>query len=98
MELLKEINHHGFTGKYIPPQIHCKAFEDNSGALHMATIHKIRPRTKHINQVYHHFRSYVRSGEIVVHAISTVDQIADIFTKPLDQNTFVRLRKKHLKW
>ena len=98
MELLKEINSHGFTGNYIPPQIHCKAFEDNSGALHMANIHKMRPRTKHINQVYHHFRSHVRSGEIVVHAISTVDQIADILTKPLDQNTFVRLRKKYLKW
>ena len=74
MELLKEISRHGFTGKYIPPQIHRKPFEDNSVALHMVTMHKMRPRTKKINQVYHHFRSYVSSGESVVHAISTNDQ------------------------
>ena len=76
----------------------CTAFEDNSGALHMAKFHKMRPRTKHINQVYHHFRSHVRDGKISIHAISTTDQIADIFTKPLDQNSFVRLRRKYLHW
>ena len=64
----------------------------------MATVHKLRPRTKHINQVYHHFRSHVRDGSITVHAISTTEQVADIFTKALDQNTFLHLRRKYLKW
>ena len=98
MRLLQEIHDKKFIGTYVPPKVHCKAFEDNLGALHMATIHKMRPRTKHINQTYHHFRSHVRNGDVTVHAISTCDQIADIFTKPLDQNTFVKLRRKYLKW
>ena len=98
MTLLQEIFDKKFIGTYLPPTVHCKAFEDNSGALHMAKVHKMRPRTKHINQVYHHFRSHVRDGKISIHAISTTDQIADIFTKPLDQNTFVRLRRKYLHW
>lgn len=38
------------------PKIHCKAFEDNSGALEMARTPKMRPRTKHMNIKYHHFR------------------------------------------
>ena len=37
------------------PSVHCKVFEDNSGALEFARLPKIRPRTKHINQSYHFF-------------------------------------------
>ena len=98
MQLLREIHDRGITGMYIPPKVYCKAFEDNSGALHMATVHKVRPRTKHINQVYHHFRSHVRDGSITIHPISTTEQIADIFTKALDKNTLIHLRKQYLKW
>ncbi|GFH44538.1 hypothetical protein CTEN210_01012 [Chaetoceros tenuissimus] len=98
MDLLEEIRSHGLAKEYIPAKVYCKAFEDNSGALEMATVHKIRPRTKHINNVYHHFREHVRSGRITVHAISTKEQFADMFTKPLDASTFLYLRKKYLKW
>ena len=42
MNLIQEIYDRRFVGTYIPPRVHCKAFEDNSGALHMAQIHKIR--------------------------------------------------------
>ncbi len=38
-----------------------KVFEDNSGALELARLHKLR-RTKHINVCYHHFREHVRKG------------------------------------
>jgi hypothetical protein len=98
MDLLEEIRSYGLAKEYIPAKVYCKAFEDNSGALEMATVHKIRPRTKHINNVYHHFREHVRSGRITVHAISTKEQFADMFTKPLDASTFLYLRKKYLKW
>jgi hypothetical protein len=37
------------------PTVHCKVFEDNSGALDMARLPKMRPRTKHICVRMHHF-------------------------------------------
>jgi hypothetical protein len=78
--------------------VHCKAFEDNSGALEMARVHKLRPRTKHINIKYHHFREAVRTGQISVHKIDTTQQEADIFTKPLDESTFQYIRKLLMGW
>jgi hypothetical protein len=93
MELLKEIRHHGIDVQYVPPQVHCKVFEDNSGAIELARLPKIRPRTKHINNTYHHFREYVARGEIQVLAIATEDQPADLLTKPLAVAAFLQHRK-----
>ena len=100
MNLLQELKDEGFTKTSPIPKIHCKAFEDNSGALELAKTPKMRPRTKHINIVYHHFRSFVKGDnpKISVHAIGTLDQTGDIFTKPLDQNLFQRHRKKIMGW
>jgi hypothetical protein len=49
MELLKELKKKEFPVRSTIPNVHCKVFEDNSGALEMATVHKPRPRTKHLN-------------------------------------------------
>ena len=57
MGMLQEAREHGLQVDYLPPKVHCTVFEDNSGALELARLPKIRPRTKHINQSYHHFRS-----------------------------------------
>ena len=96
MELVKEINKAGFKVISTTANVHCKAFEDNSGALELARLPKMRPRTKHINIKYHHFREHVRLGIIKIFPISTENQLADIFTKPLPQNLFLRLRKELL--
>ena len=93
MNLIHEFKEHGFPVTSSQPKVYCKAFEDNSGALELARIPKLRPRTKHINIKYHHFREHVRLGIIEVLPISTTEQIADIFTKPLAQNAFLHLRK-----
>ncbi len=42
------------------PTVQCKVFKDNSGALELAMTPKMRPRTKHINVKFHHFRDYVK--------------------------------------
>ena len=55
MGLLTEARAHGMSIDDLPPKIHCSVFEDNSGALELARLPKIRLRTKHINQSYHHF-------------------------------------------
>ena len=61
-----------------PPVVHCKAYEDNSGALEMAKRPKIHPRIKHLNINYHHFHEHAESGEIDFVAVAI-----DILTKPL---------------
>ena len=88
----------GITTVSAVPDVYCKAFEDNSGALELARTPKMRPRTKHINIVYHHFREHVRKRLIQLIPIGTEDQIADIFTKPLPQNAFLKHRTKMLHW
>jgi hypothetical protein len=98
MKLITEIKSAGFDVPGSIPKVHCKAFEDNSGALEMAKTHKMRPRTKHINIKYHHFREAVQNKEISIWAINTTDQIADIFTKPLGEELFLKFRKLILGW
>ena len=98
INLLKELRNNGFYDEDVAPKIHCKAFEDNSGALELAKTPKMRPRTKHINLVYHHFREHVRSGLVTLFHIDTKKQTADMLTKPLDQNLFQSHRKKLLGW
>jgi hypothetical protein len=92
MELLAEMRERKHKVICDKPVVYCKVFEDNSGALELARLPKLRPRTKHINVCYHHFREHVRLGLITIHPVSTDDQIADILTKPLAQNTFCKHR------
>ena len=60
----------------------------------MAESEKFTQGKKHITLKYHWFKKFVTEGMIKVCHISTKDQLADIFTKPLDEVTFKRLRKK----
>ena len=93
MELLDEFKDRGYNLLSTEPKVYCKAIEDNYGALEIARLPKMRPHTKAINAVYHHFREYVRLGQVFILPVSTVDQLADMLTKPLTQNIFQKLRK-----
>ncbi|GJT62985.1 hypothetical protein Tco_1006518 [Tanacetum coccineum] len=46
---------------------------------------------KHIDIRYHFIRDHILKGDIELHFIPTQYQLADIFTKPLDEPTFKRL-------
>jgi len=81
MELAKEMKSYGFNVGTTQPKVHCKVFEDNSGALEIATVHKVRPRTKHMNVQFHHFRHHVNTGQMTIHPIDTEDQPADMLSK-----------------
>jgi hypothetical protein len=98
MQLLDELRTRDLGVPELTPLVHCRLFEDNSGAIEMVRVPKMRPRTKHINVKYHHFREYVRTGKVVIEAVGTGDQIADIFTKPLPQDVFARHRAKIMGW
>jgi hypothetical protein len=90
MNLLQEMREQEFQVICNEPYVYCKVFEDNSGALELARLSKLHPRTKHINVCYHHFREHVCKGLIKIFPINTKDQIADVLTKPLAQNDFQR--------
>ena len=93
MYLMQELN--GILDIHNPtPEVFCDVFEDNESCISMTTTRKFSPRTKHIAIKYHHFRKFVDDEIIKIHSIDTKEQTADIFTKPLYQNQFLRLRKK----
>jgi hypothetical protein len=92
MELIKEMKEHNIPVICTKPYVYCKVFEDNSGALELARLPKLHPRTKHINVCYHHFREHVRKVLIKIFPVGTSDQIADVLTKALAQNDFTRHR------
>ena len=48
-------------------------------------------KTKHIEIRYHFIRDCYEKGKIEVKYVPTTNQIADVFTKPLDPSTFQRL-------
>ena len=98
MNLMQELKDREFEDGYYKPKVHCRLFEDNTGALALATVPRIRPRTKHINLVYHHFREAVREGLVDIIYTNTKEQIGDMFTKPLAQNDFVKFRRRLLGW
>jgi hypothetical protein len=98
VDLLEEVKAQGIVSSQHTPQIFCKAFKDNSGALEMARMPRMRPRTKHINNNYHHFCLHVALGKITIHAISTEDQIGDLWTKPLGAELFSKFVKLALGW
>ena len=51
-------------------------------------------RTKHID-IHHHFlRDHETKGDIEIRHVSTEKQLANIFTKPLDESMFCALRSE----
>jgi hypothetical protein len=98
LELLSELKESNFAYRDDIPTVHCKAFEDNIEAVEMARLPKMRPRTKHINIKYHHFRGAVERGMISIQHIGTKLQLPDIFTKPLTTQIFEFLRGLLVGW
>ena len=98
MELLKEKKKKGLEVMDHQSEVHCKVFKDNSGALEIASVHKWRPRTKHIATKLHHFRSYIARKEILIHPIDMKEQPTDILTKPLAVELFIKFRKMIIGW
>ena len=98
MQLVEEANKLGWNTHKGPPKVHCKVFEDNIGALEMARLPKMRPRTKHLCVRLHHFREHVRKKLITIQHVATDLQIADLLTKPQPSALFVKQRQVLMRW
>jgi hypothetical protein len=67
---------------------------DNESAIRMANNPVEHSRTKHIDIRYHFLRDHQQRGDIKIAYVNTKEQLADIFTNPLDEKTFSKLRNE----
>ena len=67
---------------------------DNESAINLANNPVSHSRTKHIDIRYHFLRDYEAKGDIEIRHVGTEKQLADIFTKPLDESRFCTLRSE----
>ena len=74
--------------------ISCTVWEDNQGALHLATNHRLTNRTKYFHVKWHHFWSHIGTepGDIKILKVDTTRQVADYLTKGLPREVFERIR------
>ena len=83
------LNELGITSK-VSPTLWC----DNLGATYLSANLVFHAQMKHVEVDYHFVREKVAQGKLRVQFISTRDQIADVFTKPLPSQRFLMLRSK----
>ena len=67
-------------------------FCDSTSAISVAKNPVLHSKTKHIDVRFHFLRDHYKKGDIDLQHIATQNQLADIFTRPLDQATFAHLR------
>ena len=72
-----------------PPILWC----DNIGATYLSANPVFHARTKHIEVDYHFVRERVSQKQLQIKFISSKDQLADIFTKPLPLPQFEACRR-----
>ena len=67
---------------------------DNQSAIAVCKNGIKSERTKHIDIKYHFITDRIKNGELQLEWIPTDAQLADIFTKALGKQVFVRLREQ----
>ena len=67
---------------------------DNESAVQIANNQVQQSHTKHIDIRHHFLRDHVARNDITLCGVRSEDQLADIFTKPLDESTFCRFRSE----
>lgn len=94
MAMLQEMKDLGFLVGSGDKEIHCELFKDNNGALAIVSMPKVRPRTKHINNKYFHFLNHTSQddGRYTFTKINTLEQPADMLTKPLAADAHLKHR------
>ena len=83
--ILEKLGH--FQGKCIT--VLC----DNSSTIKLSKNPVLRGRSKQIDVRFHFLRDLTRDGVVELKYCGTQDQVADVMTKPLKLDTFLKLRK-----
>ncbi|WRX11175.1 Integrase [Theobroma cacao] len=66
---------------------------DNTSAINISKNPVQHSRTKHIEIRHHFVRDHVVKGDIKIEFVNTLQQLADIFTKPLNEERFCEIRR-----
>lgn len=64
---------------------------DNQGAIVLTKNTKDHGKVKHIDIRHHYIRELLQSGVIIMEQVSSADNLADLFTKPLPRDHHHRL-------
>jgi kynurenine formamidase len=67
---------------------------DNESAVKLTNNLVQHSRTKHIDVCHHFIRDHQQKEDISIESVGTNDQLVDIFTKPLDEKRFCKLRNE----
>ena len=65
---------------------------NNKSAIALSKNPVFHDQSKHIDTRYHFIRECIARKEVQIKYVKSQDQAADIFTKPLKQEDFVRFR------
>ena len=77
---------------HIPIAKPCIVYEDNRVTIKISENATAMKRTKHIDIRHHFLREHVENGTIKIMPVATAEQRADIMTKVLGKELFVRFR------
>ena len=67
-------------------------FYDNTSAINLTKNPIHHSRTKHIDIRHDFIRDQVQNGHIILDFVNSNNQLADIFTKPLNEESFCKNR------
>ena len=67
---------------------------DNTNASIISKNPMQHSRTKNIKIRHHFLRHHAQKGDITLEFVRIEAQLADIFTKPLDKDQFVNIRRQ----
>ena len=81
-----QLEDYGITFDKVP--IRC----DNTSAINLTKNPVQHSRTKHIEIRHHFIRDHVNCGDVILEYVSTDVNWADIFTKPLAEDRFCKIR------
>ena len=67
---------------------------DNTSVINLTKNSILYSRAKHIEIKHHFIRDHVHNGDVNIQFIDFKNQLADIFTKPLEKSSFEFIRNK----
>ena len=77
-----QLKDYGFTYDRIP------TYCDSKSAIAISCNPVQHTKTKHIDVRYHFIKDHVEKGTIELYFVNTDFQLADLFTKPLEEKRF----------
>ena len=75
-----------------PQKESTKSFVDNKSTIDMVKNSVFHDQSKHIVTRYHYIRECITRKDVQLNCMMSHDQVADIFTKSLNQKYFTKLR------